>query len=168
MTFIDLLLIVIILAFVFFGLFFGLLHTLGSLFATIISVIIASHFVNPAFDTFGFMLGGGQTAKVITFIFLFFITSRLLALLMKFFGGVFYWFTYIPFANTFNRLLGGLFGLLEGVIVVGVIIFYAMQILPDDTLLHALQGSLLAKYLVAIMSALQVFFPETLKTRVKA
>jgi hypothetical protein len=53
--------------------------------------------------------------------------------------------------------------LVEGVLVVGVVIFYAMQILPDDTLLQSLQGSLLAKYLVAVMSALQVFFPESLK-----
>ncbi len=161
--FIDIVLIVIILAFVFFGLFFGLVHTIGSLITTVLGLILAMNFVNPAFETFGFILGGGETARVITFIFVFFLVSRILSIAMKFFGGLFAWFTYIPFAMTFNRFLGAIFGFLEGLIVVGVVIFYAMQILPDDTLLSALKSSLLAKYLVAIMSALQVFFPESLK-----
>lgn len=163
MTFIDILLLVIIGAFVLFGLFFGLLHTLGSLIGTFIGLFVATHFIDPAFETFGFLLGGGEMAKVISFIILFIVTSRLFSLLMKIVGAVLYWFSIIPFATTINRLLGALFGFVEGVIVVGVTIFYAMQILPDDTLLQALQGSLLAKYLVAVMSALQVFFPENLR-----
>ncbi len=162
-TFIDIILLVIILAFVFFGLFFGIVHTIGSLITTVLGIIIAMRVVNPAFQSFGFILGGGEAARVITFIFIFFISSRLLSIILRFFGGLFSWFTYIPFANSFNRFLGGIFGLVEGIIVVGVVIFYAMQILPDDTLLQALQGSFLAKYLVAVMSALQVFFPEGLK-----
>lgn len=163
-TFIDILLILIILAFVFFGLFFGLVHTIGSLIITVLALLVAIHFSDAAFDTFGFILGGGETARVVIFILLFFVASRLLSIGLKFAGGLFYWFTYIPFANTFNRLLGALFGLVEGVLIVGVVIFYAMQVLPDDTLLQALQGSYLAKFLVAIMSALQVFFPESLRT----
>lgn len=162
-SFIDIILIVIILAFVFFGLFFGIVHTIGSLITTILGIMIAMKFTTPAFQTFGFILGGGETARVIMFVFVFFISSRLLSIILRFFGGLFSWFTYIPFANSFNKLLGGVFGLAEGIIVVGVVIFYAMQILPDDTLLHALQGSFLAKFLVAIMSALQVFFPESLR-----
>jgi membrane protein required for colicin V production len=163
MTFIDIVLIVIILAFVFFGLFFGIVHTIGSLLTTVLGIIIATRFVDTVFKSFGFILGGGEAARVIAFIFLFFISSRLLSIILRFFGGLFSWFTYIPFANSFNRLLGALFGLIEGILVVGVVIFYAMQILPDDTLLHALQGSLLAKFLVSVMSMLQVFFPESLK-----
>lgn len=162
-TFIDIVLIVIILAFVFFGLFFGLVHTIASLITTVLGLVIAMNFVDPAFKSFGFLLGGGNTARVITFIFVFFLASRILGILMKLVGGLFSWFTYIPFATTINRLLGALFGFIEGIIVVGVVIFYAMQILPDDTLLHALKGSFLAKYLVAMMSALQVFFPEIKK-----
>lgn len=162
-TFIDIILVIIILAFVFFGLFFGLIHTIGSLLTTLLALIIATHFSDEAFDTFGFILGGGETARVVAFIILSFVASRLLSLVLRFGGGLFYWFTYIPFAGTFNRMLGALFGLVEGVLIVGVVIFYAMQVLPDDTLLRALQGSYLAKFLVAIMSALQVFFPESLR-----
>lgn len=159
-TFIDIILLVVILAFVFFGLFFGLIHTLASLATTFIGLVIAMHFADPAFNKFGFILGGGDFAHIVTFIFVFLLTSRILSILLKFVGGLFSWFTYIPFASTINRLLGAIFGLVEGLIVVGVILFYAMQVLPDDTLLSALQGSFLAKYLVALMSALQVFFPE--------
>jgi uncharacterized membrane protein required for colicin V production len=80
-------------------------------------------------------------------------------------NGLFYIFAFIPFAGFFNRLIGALFGLVEGIVVVGVVIFYAMQILPDDTLLYALEGSAMAKYLMAAMVALQVFFPEGMKLK---
>ena len=165
MTFglLDVILLVIVLAFVFFGLFFGLVHTIGSLITTVVGLILAMHLSEPAFQAFGFMLGGGEAARVITFIIVFFLISRILGLLMRIVGGLFSWFSYIPFATTIDRLLGGLFGLFEGVLVVGAILFYAMQILPDDTLLIALKSSHLASVLMAMMSALQVFFPEIAK-----
>ncbi|MBI4714183.1 CvpA family protein [Candidatus Uhrbacteria bacterium] len=165
MTFIDILILVIIGAFVFFGFFFGFVHTFGSLIGTIIGIFVATRLVDPTFDMFGFLLGNGDLAKVIVFIILFLFTSRIIGLLLWFVNGLFYVFAFIPFAGMINRLIGALFGLVEGVVVVGVVIFYAMQILPDDTLLFALEGSAMAKYLVAAMMALQVFFPEGMKVK---
>lgn len=156
-TFIDIVLLVIILAFVFFGLFFGLIHTLASLLTTVLGLIIAMNFADPAFHRFGFMMGGGDFARIVTFVFVFFLSSRVLSILLKILGGLFSWFTYVPFAMTINRMFGAIFGFIEGLIVVGVILFYAMQVLPEDTLLFAIKGSFLAKYLVAMMSAMQVF-----------
>ena len=72
MGFIDIVLIVIVGAFVLFGLFFGLVHTLGSLLGTIVGIIFASRLVDPAFETFGFLFGGGTFAGFIIFILIFF------------------------------------------------------------------------------------------------
>ena len=163
MTFIDILLLVIIAAFIFFGFFFGLVHTIGSLIGTLVGIVVATHYVDAAFSTFGFLFGGGQFSRVVVFVILFVLTSRLIGLLLWIFERVLYFFTLIPFASTINRLLGAMFGFAEGILVVGIITFYAMQVLPDDTLLSALEGSFMAKYLVAIMRAMQVFFPESLR-----
>ncbi len=160
MSFIDILLIVIVSGFVFFGLFFGLIHTLGSLVGAILGVFFAARLVEPAYGYLGVFFGGGAVGKVITFIIIFLIVSRLIGLLFwiaeKFFG----FLTIIPFAKSINGLLGGLFGFIEGVIVVGVVLFYALQVLPESALVAALETSFVAKYLIAIVGALKVLFPQ--------
>ena len=75
---------------------------------------------------------------------------------------------WIPFAHSLDRVLGALFGFIEGVIVVGVVLFYAMQVLPDDTLRTALETSVVADFLIATMSVLQVFFPEAAQQAVES
>ena len=50
--------------------------------------------------------------------------------LEKVFGVV----TWLPFASSLNRLLGAVFGFVEGVIVLGIVLYYAMQHLPDAAL----------------------------------
>ncbi|MBI5794174.1 CvpA family protein [Candidatus Uhrbacteria bacterium] len=164
MGFIDIVLIVIVGAFVFFGLFFGLVHTIGALLGTILGIVVASHFVEPTFDAFGFLLGGGSVARIIIFIILFLVVSRLMGVVLWFVEKIFGFFSIIPFAGTINRLLGAVLGLIEGIVVVGVVLFYAMQVLPQDTLLAALDSSVVANFLLATVSALQILFPETLRS----
>ncbi len=163
MGFIDIILLVIVGAFVLFGLFFGLIHTLGSLIGAIIGIALASRFVEPTVEMFGFLVGDGSAGRIIVFIILFIIVSRLVGLVFWVLEKVFGFVSFIPFAKSLNRLLGGIFGFIEGVIVVGVILFYSMQVLPEDTLLTLLEGSSVANYLVAAVSALQVLFPESLR-----
>jgi membrane protein required for colicin V production len=168
MGFIDIILIVIVGAFVFFGLFFGLVHTLGSLVGTIIGIIFASRLVDPAFETFGFLFGGGTIGRIMVFILIFFIITRLIGIIFWMIGKVFNVLMWIPFARSLDRLLGALFGFIEGIIVVGVVLFYAMQVLPDAALKSALETSSVASFLIATMSVLQVFFPEVAQQAVES
>ncbi len=157
---VDLFLILIVSMFVFFGLFFGLIHTLGNVVGTVLGIVVGTRLIDPAFEKFGFLFGGSGAGKVIVFIILFLLISRLVGLAFwaaeKIFG-ILAWF---PFASTINRLLGGLFGLIEGVLVVGVCLFFAMQYLPDTAVKAALEASFIAKYLLALAAAIQVLFPE--------
>jgi len=162
MGFIDILLIVIVGAFVFFGFFFGLVHTVASLIGSVFGVIVASRLVDPAFEAFGFILGGGTFAKIMFFFMIFLIVMKLVGLVVWFITKVFDILAWIPFASAFNRLLGAAFGLIEGIVVVGVVLFYMMRVLPDDALRAMLETSIVADFLIAMMSALQVFFPESI------
>ncbi len=168
MGFIDIVLLVIIGAFILFGFFFGFVHTLGSLIGSMIGIFLSTRLIDPVFDRFGFMFGGGQFGRIVLFIIVFFIISRLIGILFWFFGKIWDVLSFIPFAKTIDRFLGAIFGLVEGLVVIGVVIFYAMQVLPKDTLLAALQTSEVANYLVAMVSALQVLLPEGLRTAKEA
>jgi uncharacterized membrane protein required for colicin V production len=159
MAFIDIIFIVIIAAFVFFGLFFGFVHTLGSLVGVVVAIIFSSRLVEPAMDTFGFLFGGGDAAKIILFIIIFFVISRLVGIIFWVIGKVWDIMSFIPFAKSIDRLLGGLLGFVEGIIVVGVILFYATQVLPENTLTTVLETSFMAKYLIGATGMLQSFFP---------
>jgi len=168
MGFIDIVLLVIVGAFVFYGFFFGLIHTIASLIGSILGIIIASRLVDPVFEAFGFLLGGGAFARIVLFILIFFVVIKLVGIVVWFVTKVFDLLAWIPFAQTFNRLLGGVFGLIEGIVVVGVVLYYMMLVLPDDALRSMLETSNVANILIAMMSALQVFFPETVRQATQA
>ena len=168
MGFIDIVFIVIIVAFIFFGLFFGLVHTLGSLVGTIVAIIFSSRLVEPAMDTFGFLFGGGDAAKIIIFIIIFFLISRLIGIVFWLVGKVWDVLSWIPFAKTIDRFLGAILGFIEGIVVIGVILFYAMQVLPESTLRTILETSFMAKYLLATTGMLQSLFPVAAKQAIES
>ncbi len=161
--FVDVVLLVIIGAFVLFGLFFGFLHTLGSLIGSIVALFLADRLIDPALHSFGFIFGGGSAAKVVLFFILFLLISRAVGLVLWLVGRLWGVVSWIPFAKSIDRLVGGLFGLLEGIVVVGFVLFYAMQILPPTTLRSVLETSMMAKYLLAVAGGLQVFLPASVR-----
>lgn len=164
MFLVDVILVAIIGLFVLFGFLFGLVHTLGSLVGTILGTVLASRLIEPAFEKFGSFLGGGAIAKIVLFVIIFILLSRVIGLLFWVVEKVLGIFAMVPFASVFNRLLGAVFGFVEGVIVVGVVLFFALQYLPNDAVRAALEQSNVATYLLAITAAIQVVYPEATKT----
>lgn len=159
MGFIDIVLLVIIGAFTFFGLFFGLIHTIGSLVGTILGVIVATSMTDLVMGWFSGLVGESPLARIIVFVLIFLLVHRLVGLVLWVFKKIFGIFSVIPFATTINRLLGGGLGFVEGIIVVGVLIFYAMQVIPDTALVATLETSLIAKFLLGIISAIESVLP---------
>jgi uncharacterized membrane protein required for colicin V production len=166
MPLVDLLLVIIVGAFVLFGLFFGFVHTLGSTVGSIVGIVIASRILPGAVKTFAFVFGGNESvASVVLFILLFLFISRAIGFLFWLAEKVFGFMAWVPFAKSLNRLAGGVLGFFEGVIVVGVAIYFALKFLPDSTVASWLEQSAVANYLLAVMSALQALFPESLRTK---
>ncbi len=156
----DILIILSIAGFFFFGLFFGLVHTLGSLIGAFVSIVVTTRLIDPVYAWVGFAFGGSAIGKIIVFIILFLLISRLIGLLFWVLKTVFGWFKWIPFVGFFDRLLGGVFGLAEGALVVGVILYYAQQYLPSEVLLTAISQSKIAGPLLALAAAFHVLFPQ--------
>ena len=68
-----------------------------------------------------------------------------------------------PFVKTIDRLLGGALGFLEGVIAVGIILYAALLILPENVVREWVQGSGVATRLLIVMDVLQVLLPDYLR-----
>lgn len=163
MNLVDVILILTVGGFVFFGLFFGLVHTLFSLVGSIAGLVIAAQLIGPASDRFGFLFGGGGFGKVVLFILIYFVIARLLGLVFWLLKTMFGWFAWIPLAGVLDKVLGAAFGLVEGILFVGVALFFAMQFLPDDAVRATLAASFIGKYLLALVAAFSVLFPQSFR-----
>ena len=163
LSIVDLVLILIIAAFAFFGLFFGFIHTLGSLLGTVLGVFLASRLIDPVYEAYGWLLGGGAVGKVIMFVILFVLISRLVGLMFWFLEKTFNLLKIIPFAKTINRLLGAVLGFLEGVLVVAVVVYIALQFIHAGALEQTLRSSPVVIHLLYIVDVIKFLFPQQLK-----
>lgn len=161
MMLIDIILLIVLSGFVFYGLFFGLIRTIGSLVALLAGVWGAVLLVGPVSGLAGSLFFGFSGAgNVVTFILLFTIINRLVAfgfaLLDRFFNLI----SIIPFLKTINRLAGAVFGLLEGALVISMV-FYAFLTLPilSGWLTSILSQSQIAPYLLKFLAVIQPILP---------
>lgn len=164
MLFIDILLICILAGFALFGLWFGLVHTLGSLIGTVLGVLIASRYYEPFADwLIGITGWGDNVARVIVFIIAFLIINRLVGVIFFFIERFTSIFTRLPIIGGFNRLFGFLFGLLEGVITVGVIIYFIERFPLSDAIMDSIAASVIAPYTLDVASILIPLLPEGIR-----
>jgi len=161
MLLIDIILLIVLAGFVFYGLFFGLIRTIGSLAGLLAGVWGAVLLVGPVSSWAGSLFFGFSGAgKVVTFILLFTIINRLVAFGFTMLDRFFDLIAIIPFLKTINRLAGAAFGLLEGAIVISLV-FYAVLTLPifGVWLTNALSQSQIAPYLLKFLAVIQPILP---------
>lgn len=160
MPLIDLVLIIVVIAFAGSGIVFGFMKTLGTLLGSVIGLLVANWAIVPVTEKIGFVFGGGWVATLVVFILIFMLVSKLLGLVFDVLGKVTGIVKVIPFAKTVDRLLGGLFGFVEGVIVLGMVLYFAAFYLPDTVIAKWVGASSVAGYLVSAMDQIQDVFPE--------
>lgn len=165
MNYADIVLIVLVGGFTLAGLFFGLFRTLGTLVGTIIAALFTGRVIDLLHGSFGFLFGGGEIARVIIYLIVFLIISRLIGLAFWIVGKMFGIVSWLPFVKSIDHLLGGLFGFVEGIILVGFVLLYASHVLPPIILAQAhLDQSGFAKYVLQTMTTLELFLPDTIRT----
>lgn len=150
----DLILILIIFSFVLFGLWFGLIHALGGVVGTIVGAIIAMKYYTKFATT--------NMWQLVSFIVLFILGSRLTAFVFYLIEKAFKITQIIPGIKTINRLAGGLLGLAEGCIIVGIILVFATRF-AFPTLIIAVGKSEIAQFLIGVGTTILPLFPEALR-----
>ena len=164
MTLLDLILVLIVFFFIFSGFWFGFIHTLGSLVGTVAGVLVAGHY----FESFSAKLGGlamGNTgvAKVVAFIIIFLLVSRLVGFVFWLINRLFNIIAKIPLIKSFNRIGGGILGFAEGVIVTGIALVIAGKYLTATWFMDAVVASSVAQWLLKYGQVLVPLLPTSVQ-----
>ena len=155
----DIILIIILAGFVFYGLFFGLIRTLGSLLGVVLGVWLSFIFYLTVYDWVKNLFFGHQlSGKIVTFIILFTIINRLIGLIFAILDRTFDLISVIPFLKTINRLAGAALGFIEGGLVIGLVLLYVSQ----TSFSHWLNGSQVAPFLIKFTQAVIPLLPGLL------
>lgn len=164
MNILDLVLIIILFFFVATGFRFGLIHTLGALVGTVIGVLIAGRYFEAGAELLkGILFGNTNLAKVIAFIVIFILVSRVVGLVFWIIDKVFKVLAVIPFLRSINRLAGAALGLLEGAVVLGIILIFIDKFPFSEQILPAIETSQMAQWLLGYGKILTPLLPEAVK-----
>jgi len=121
MNILDIILIVILFLFFWMGFWRGLVKTLGGFVGAIVGIFIAGVFYS---DLSAFIIKyisiSEKVLNVIAFILIVIITAWIVDFILK---RIFAFVSIVPFVKTINRIAGGAFGLLQGVLILGFAIY---------------------------------------------
>lgn len=164
MSFFDIALACIIGGFVLFGLWFGIVATLGSLIGTVFGVYLASRwYVIPATWLINTTGWNANFSNVLVFIILYLIINRLIGFVFYIIDKSFSIITHLPFINGLNHLLGGIFGLIEGVIALGITFYFVSRFPLSPTFMTQASASHIVAFCVNIASLLWPLVPEAIR-----
>jgi len=160
----DVILLIIIGGFAMFGLWFGLIHTLGSFVGTIFGAFLASRFYAPLADwLLGITGWNPNTTRVIMFVIAFLIINRLVGLAFWFFEKIAQVVTSLPFLRSLDRILGTIFGAFEGVATIGLIVYFIERFPVPGRFMEWMAMSVVAPWTRDVASFLIPLLPEGLK-----
>lgn len=164
MPYFDLFIVILLAGFGLFGLWFGFVHTLGSLLGTVVAIYLSSRFYDNLADWLINITGWGDNfSKVLMFILSFLIISRLVGIvfwLVEKFLGI---FTKLPFIRGLNHLLGGILGLVEGIIVLGVSLYFIARFPLNGWLMDLIADSHITPYIISPIKILLPLVPDALQ-----
>ena len=163
MTIFDVILLIILGGFVMFGLWFGFIHTLGSVLGTFAGAFFAGLVYNPIGNWLAQIFGNPNLMKIFAFIFIFIIANRLIGFGFYVLDKIFNFLTIVPFLKSINRLLGGVLGFFEGLLVIGLSLFIISRFPISDWFTAVLQASTLAAWFIGVSTILQLMLPELLR-----
>lgn len=164
MTIFDLVLLIILAGFIFYGLFFGLIRTLGSLLGFVIGLWLTFIFYLTAYEwAKNLFFGHELVGKIIVFIVLFTLFNRLICLIFALIDRAFDLLSIIPFLKTINGLAGAILGFLLGGFVLGLILMFISHYTGNISWLgDILTQSKVAPFLLKFISASMPLLPDLL------
>ena len=160
----DLILVLVLFIFIAFGFVMGLVEAIGALVGLVLGTWVAGmYYDNLAGWLEPFFLGNDLTAKIVAFILIFTLVNRLTGLLFWFLNKMFNLISIIPFTKSLNRFLGAVLGFVEGVLAMGIIIYFINQLPIIAVVSDAIAGSFIAGLLMTFAAVLVPLLPDILK-----
>jgi len=105
----------------------------------------------------------------VAFILIFILINKIIGLIFYLIGKAFNLISIIPFLKSINRLAGLILGLIEGVLVMGLVIYAVAKFAPAlPWLSDGLNKSIIAHYLVVVVAFLSTWFLPEAVIRIKS
>lgn len=165
LLFFDLILVLILFGFFWFGFWYGLIYSVGTIFGIVAGAFAAGHYY---LNVCGLISNSPSNfLKVIVFILIFVIVNKIVGLLFWIIDKIFHLLSIIPFLKTINRLAGGALGIIEGALTLGIVIYIYTKHPFNAWLTYQIGRSIVAPRLLKIVAILQPLWPEIL-TRLKS
>ncbi len=159
-TLVDLILVGLLMIFAGIGLALGLIQAIGGLIGLAVGGWAAINFYAPVASWLTpIFFNQAALAKLVAFSLIFILASRLAGLIFWFFNKIFKIFSLIPFLGSLNRLGGFCLGLVEGILILGVLIFVTIRFFGDISwLIERLDQSRIAHLLLYSLQFLTGLF----------
>ncbi|NCN21979.1 CvpA family protein [Candidatus Falkowbacteria bacterium] len=166
MSIFDLSLILVLLGFAINGLFRGLIKMIGAILAFILGIFFASRLYLPFYEWgSNYVSGQENILKIISFIILLLLISKLVELLFVFLEKVFKLAAFIPGTKLINNLLGAVFGFILGSLFLGAIIYILSRYLNfGGSITNLIEVSSIAKFLLGVNNIILPLLPKAFKT----
>lgn len=164
MSYFDMGLIVIIAGFALAGLWYGLVNMVVSLIGTIAGIYLATRFYSPISTWIINTTGWDQNlARVVIFIAVFIIILKLVEFIFWIIKKILGIVTKLPGIHGLDRLLGMIFGLIEAVLILGIIFYFVARFPISSWFMTQMAQSRLVPYLVQTVTPLFPLIPDALK-----
>lgn len=161
----DVILLLILSGFIFYGLFFGFIRMIGALLGMALGAWVASYFYLYLFSIIKFFFFGlDNLGKVICFIVIFSFVSRITSYGFAFLDRTFNLITILPFIRAFNRLLGIFLGFFVGSTTIGLFLYVISKYSVLDSLIgEHIVNSKFAPTFIKFANVLMPFLSDALK-----
>ena len=161
----DYILLAIIAIFTWVGFWSGFISTLGRFLGLFIGAAFASRYYIMLAPSWQWVFFDSQKiTEIALFIIIFILISRAVGLIFWILDKIFNFIRFFPFLTTINRLLGGLLGLLEGIVFLGLVLFLLTKYQVSQELLETINRSVIADTLLAMTFIIQPFLAETFRS----
>lgn len=164
MTYFDLILLIIIAGFVWFGMWGGFIKTLGGLVGMLAGIIVSGLYYDEFAELFIDLGMQEMLANVLAFVITYLVISQLVKLVFALVQKIFDVVSFVPFLKSINRLGGAILGLIEGILFVGALLLILGRY-PNitDDFVNTLKESKVTNPLEKISSIYKPLVPDSLK-----
>jgi len=152
-TLADIFLIAIVLFFILVGLHQGFIRSLGSLVGMIGGIAAGS------FGLAWFSQNVSDLSESPVWTITIFICSQLIGLAFELLDRIFKILSIIPFLKSINKLLGGILGLIEAVIILSSVLYFVQNYISDQGIIDAVNTSFVMGWLGWAQLVISWLFP---------
>lgn len=161
MSLFDLILLIILLLFAGAGYRFGLIHAIGSLVGVAVGLVVAGKVYVPIAEKIApYIWGHDLVARVVAYLVLFILVNRLVGLTFWLLEKTYNMLAIVPGLKIINRGLGALLGLIEGILVLGVIFHLVGRVPVLGTIMAPIARSELAQWILSVSAILLPLLPQ--------